>query len=45
MNFMARIPPHGRAYTWLTFNFDKIKKVSHSGGTLGQSSWIAAYPK
>ncbi|WP_340067284.1 serine hydrolase domain-containing protein [Ascidiimonas aurantiaca] len=46
MRLLAGNAQHGRAYAWNTYNYDEAKKMLyHSGGTFGQSSWIALYPK
>ncbi|PKH50953.1 hypothetical protein CXF68_09770 [Tenacibaculum sp. Bg11-29] len=46
MNLLAGNTQYGRAYAWNTFDYDKTKKMLyHNGGTFGQSSWIALYPK
>jgi CubicO group peptidase (beta-lactamase class C family) len=45
MRLLAGNTQHGRAYVWNTYNYDEAKKMLyHSGGTFGQSSWIALYP-
>lgn len=45
LRLLAGNTQHGRAYVWNTYNYDEAKKMLyHSGGTYGQSSWIALYP-
>lgn len=37
---------HGMAFSWYTDNYDSgERKLYHSGGSMGTSSWLAIYPK